>query len=124
METKEWVDRLRGLPDEVIIQLHFKLQEDIKRHYKLRDEGDNLDIAIMRCEQQIALAELTMPAMKSKHRREAVEYKKITGMKSPLVFHAPAHHGYRQLMVILRRRGDQQRIDELERKMKREGWLR
>ncbi|MDU2939990.1 MAG: hypothetical protein E7B59_12580 [Enterobacteriaceae bacterium] len=122
METKEWVDKLRGLPDDAIIQLHFKLQDDIKRYYKLREEDNNLELAIMYCEQQIALAELTMPAMKSKHRREAAEYKKITGMKSPVVFYAPAHHGYRQLIVILKRRGDQQRISELRRKRNREGW--
>lgn len=122
METKDWVDGLRGLPDDVIIQLHFKLQEDIKRHYKLRSKGNNLDLAMMYCEQQIALGELTMPAMKSKHRREAAEYKKITGMNSPLVFHAPAHHGYRQLMVILRKNGDDQKIADLEKKRKKEGW--
>ena len=42
MDHKEWVDKLRWLSPEQIFQVHFGLQEDIKKFYKLRGEGDNL----------------------------------------------------------------------------------
>ena len=58
MEHKEWVDKLRWLSPEQIVQVHFGLQEDIKKFYKLREEGDNLARAEHLCEQMIALSEL------------------------------------------------------------------
>jgi hypothetical protein len=64
MTEEEWLNGLRGLPDDVILQIHFDLQEKIKKHYKLRDTGKNLEKAIHYCQQQIALAPLTMSALK------------------------------------------------------------
>lgn len=42
MTEEEWLEGLRGLPDDVILKIHFDLQEKIKKHYKLRDTGKNL----------------------------------------------------------------------------------
>lgn len=64
MTEDEWLEGLRGLPDDVILKIHFDLQEKIKKHYKLRDTGKNLEKAIHYCQQQIALAPLAMSAMK------------------------------------------------------------
>ncbi|VEC04857.1 Uncharacterised protein [Klebsiella pneumoniae] len=64
MTEEEWLEGLRGLPDDVILKIHFDLQEKIKKHYKLRDSGKNLEKAIHYCQQQIALAPLAMSAMK------------------------------------------------------------
>lgn len=64
MTEEEWLNGLRGLPDDVILQIHFDLQEKIKKHYKLREAGKNLEKAIHFCQQQIALAPLAMSALK------------------------------------------------------------
>ena len=74
MEHKEWVDKLRWLSPEQIVQVHFELQEDIKKFYKLRGEGDNLARAEHLCEQMIALSELALPALRNAHDKRAEEY--------------------------------------------------
>lgn len=122
MDTKEWVDGLRWLRDEQIVDLHFQLQEKIKEHYKRRDIGDNLERAIQFCEQQVALAELAFPALKAKHNKQADEYEALTGSKSPVEFYAPAHHGYRQLITIMKKRKQLDRVAQLEAKRRSEGW--
>lgn len=122
MDTKEWVDGLRWLRDEQIVDLHFQLQEKIKEHYKRRDIGDNLERAIQFCEQQVALAELAFPALKAKHNKQADEYEALTGSKSPVEFYAPAHHGYRQLIKIMKKRKQLDRVAQLEAKRRSEGW--
>ncbi|MGP7753339.1 hypothetical protein [Klebsiella pneumoniae] len=90
MTEDEWLEGLRGLPDDVILKIHFDLQEKIKKHYKLRDSGKNLEKAIHYCQQQIALAPLAMSAMK-----------KNPGMYDNGQFFAPGHHGYRQYAALL-----------------------
>ncbi|MEP9179705.1 hypothetical protein ABKT77_13130 [Enterobacter cloacae] len=122
MNIKEWVDGLRWLSDEQIVDLHFQLQEKIKEHYKKRDIGDNLERAIQFCEQHVALAELALPALKAKHNKQAAEYEALTGSKSPVEFYAPAHHGYRQLITIMKKSKQLHRVAELEAKRRSEGW--
>ncbi|MBG0552699.1 hypothetical protein RS584_12695 [Enterobacter sp. DTU_2021_1002640_1_SI_PRY_ASU_LCPMC_013] len=122
MDTKEWVGGLRWLSDEQIVDLHFKLQEKIKEHYKQRDVGDNLERAIQFCEQHVALAELAFPALKAKHNKQAAEYEALTGNKYPAEFYAPAHHGYRQLITIMKKRKQLVKVAELEAKRRSEGW--
>ncbi|MCS2172768.1 hypothetical protein MUU46_21005 [Scandinavium sp. TWS1a] len=122
MDRKEWVDGLRWLSSEQIVDLHFKLQERIKEHYKLRESGNHLERAIQFCEQQIALAELALPALRTKHDRQAKEYENLTGKKYPMEFYEPSHHGYRQLIVIMKKRKDMGRVVELEEKRDAEGW--
>ncbi|VDZ84359.1 hypothetical protein U0026_16810 [Kluyvera intermedia] len=122
MDKKEWVDKLRWLSGSQVIDLHFKLQEEIKRHYKLRDIDDNLERAVQLCEQQIALGELSFPALKEKHDNQAAEYEELTGKKYYMEFYAPAHHGYRQLISIMKKRKNFERVNELEEQREREGW--
>lgn len=122
MEKKEWVDGLRWLSVDQVVDLHFKLQEEIKKHYKLRNTGDHLERAIQLCEQQIALSELSLPALKAKHNAQAKEYEALTGKNMPFDFYAPAHHGYRQLIIIMKRRKDFDRVAELEAQRDAEGW--
>lgn len=112
MEIKEWVDGLRWLSADQVVDLHFKLQEKIKRHYKVRAEGDNLAKAVQLCEQHVALAELALPALKDKWDRD------FKGVE----FYAPAHHGYRQLITIMKKRKNFDRVAELEAKRDSEGW--
>lgn len=122
MDRREWVDRLRWLSAEQIVDLHFKLQEEIKKHYKLRNSGDNLERAIQFCEQQIALGELAFPALKAIHDAKANEYESLTGKAYPADFYAPSHHGYRQLITIMKKRKDFDRVKQLEQDMAKDGW--
>lgn len=122
MDTKEWVDGLRWLSSEQIVDLHFKMQEKIKEHYEKRDTGDNLERAIQFCEQHVALAELAFPALKAKHDKQAAEYEALTGNKYPAEFYPPAHHGYRQLITIMKKRKQLDRVAQLEEKRLSEGW--
>ncbi|QLJ61154.1 hypothetical protein HP475_15060 [Serratia marcescens] len=126
MTEEEWLDGLRHLSPNMIIKTHFALQEKIKKHYKLRATGKNLDKAIQLCIQQIALAPLTAEAMRKKHEDQWEELnalKRRHGLSErtwPFVL--PAHHGYRQYAVILRRQKDFDKLAEIEEKRKREGW--
>ncbi|MCK7414183.1 hypothetical protein L8P13_02750 [Enterobacter cloacae] len=122
MEHKEWVDKLRWLSPEQIVQVHFGLQEDIKKFYKLREEGDNLAMAEHLCEQMIALSELAFSALRSAHDKRVEEYESLTGNKYPSDFYPPSHYGFSQLSVILKKRKDFQRIEVLREKLIKEGW--
>lgn len=113
MTEEEWLDGLRHLPDDQILASHFGLQDQIKKFCKLRSQGDNLARAIHACEQQIALAPLTMAVMK-----------KNPAMYDNGVFFAPSHHGYRQLSTILKRQKDFDRLAKLEEKREQEGWAK
>ncbi|RZM88597.1 MULTISPECIES: hypothetical protein [unclassified Escherichia] len=122
MELQEWVDRLRWLSHEQIVQVHFGLQEEIKKYYKLRDEANNLARAEHLCEQMIALTELAFPALKRAHDKRVEEYESLTGNKYPSEFYPPSHYGFSQLVVILKKRKDYKRIEELREKMIKDGW--
>ncbi|HEN3491597.1 TPA: hypothetical protein ACWDIM_004520 [Yersinia enterocolitica] len=123
MTEDEWLDDLRHLPDETIIQLHFGLQEKIKKHYKLRESGSNLQKAIALCEQQIALSPLTLEAMKRKHQEEVNEYRRVTGKTHPAPdFYYPSHYGYKQLFAILKKQKNLEKLAEMKVKHDKEGW--
>ncbi|WP_447879824.1 hypothetical protein [Serratia fonticola] len=123
MTEEEWVDGLRHLSDEQIVQAHFGLQEQIKKNYKLRAQGNHLKKAISLCEQQIALSPLTMKALRAIHKAECDEYRALIGRDSPgSEFYPPSHHGYRQYAVILRRAKNFEKLAEIEAKKKSEGW--
>ncbi|CAM7982926.1 hypothetical protein ISO70_10695 [Morganella morganii subsp. morganii] len=111
MTEEEWLDGLKNLPDDVILDIHFGLQEKIKKHYKLRDKGDNLNKAIHFCEQQIALSSRAMKAMKNN-----------PAMYNGSEFFAPSHYGFKQYSVILKKRKELEKLSEITEKMKREGW--
>lgn len=114
MDVDEWLDGLKGLSIDHKVQAHFELQKQIKHHYQLRDTGDHLDRAIHLCEQSVAFAKLALPALKKKWARD------FPGQD----FYPPAHHGYRQLITIMKKQQNLQRVAELERKRDREGWAK
>lgn len=123
MTEEEWLDGLRGLPDSVILQLHFDLQEKIKKHYKLRDTGKNLDKAIHFCQQQIALAPLAIPALRSAHEERVREYETHLNKPHPNPdFVIPSHHGYRQYATILKKQKKLEELQKLLSKKESEGW--
>ncbi|HDS5482038.1 TPA: hypothetical protein QH236_004460 [Serratia liquefaciens] len=123
MTEEEWLDGLRHLSNEQILHVHFELQEQIKKHYKLRAQGTHLKKAIALCEQQIALAPLALKALKEKHQSDLEAYRYIMGKPHPRSdFYYPAHHGYRQYAVILRRQKDFDKLAQIEAKRKLEGW--
>lgn len=123
MTEEEWLDGLRHLSNDQIIQVHFELQEQIKKHYKLRAQGSHLKKAIALCEQQIALAPLAMKALKAKHQADVEEYRSVIGRPHPNPdFYYPAHHGYRQYAIILRRQKELDKLAGIEEKRKSEGW--
>lgn len=123
MTEEEWLDGLRHLSHDQILQAHFSLQEQIKKHYKLRADPKHLKKAIALCEQHIALAPLAMLALKNAHNIRVAEYKKVTGKRHPnSEFHIPSHHGYRQYAVILRRQKDSDKLEKIENKKLLEGW--
>ena len=113
MDINKWLDGLRWLSVDQKVQVHFELQEQIKRHYRLRDERDHLQRAIHLCEQSVAFAKLALPALKEKWERD------FGGE-----FYPPSHHGYRQLITIMKKQKNLQRVVELEQKRDREGWAK
>jgi len=126
MSEEEWLDGLRHLSPEMILKSHFTLQEKIKKHYKLRATGNNLDKAIQLCIQQIALAPLTADAMRKQHNERWEELnaiKRKNGMaEHTWPFELPAHHGYRQYAVILRRKKEFAKLEQIQIKKQSEGW--
>lgn len=111
MTEEQWLDGLRGLTDDMILKIHFDLQEEIKKHYKLRATGDNLQKAFHFCQQQIALSPLAMAAIKKKQ-----------STYNNGDFFAPSHHGYRQYAIILRKNKDFVKLSEILEKKKKDGW--
>lgn len=123
MTEEEWLNGLRQLSHGKIVQAHFGLQEKIKKHYKLRAQGNNLKKAISLCEQQIALAPLAMAALRATHKAHCDEYRAVIGRDIPNnEFYPPSHHGYRQYAVILKRAKNFEKLAEIEAKKKSEGW--
>ncbi|WP_336803623.1 hypothetical protein [Erwinia aphidicola] len=126
MTEEEWLDGLRHLSPEMILKSHFALQEKIKKHYRLRATGNNLDKAIQLCIQQIAMAPLTADAMRKQHNERWEELnaiKRKNGMaEHTCPFELPAHHGYRQYVVILRRKKEFAKLEQIQIKKQSEGW--
>ncbi|MDC5880709.1 hypothetical protein ACL9R0_05910 [Proteus mirabilis] len=120
---KSKVDKIQNLSDDEIIKLHFDLQEEIKKLYKNREKKDCLDKAIELCDMAISISGLVMRSMKNEHERECDEYRTIFGKPSPASdFYYPSHYAFNQMRVILRKNGNQQRLDEITRKIRAEGW--
>lgn len=120
---KRKVDKIQSHSDDEIIKLHFDLQEEIKKQYKNREKKDCLDKAIELCDMAISISGLVMRSMKNKHERECDEYRTIFGKPSPASdFYYPSHYAFNQMCVILRKNGNQQRLDEITRKISAEGW--
>ena len=120
---KSKVDKIQSLSDDEVIKIHFDIQEEIKKQYKNREKKDSLDKAIELCEMAISISGLVMQAMKNKHKKGCEEYLSIFGKPSPASdFYHPSHYAYSQLCVILKKNGNQKRLDEVVRKISSEGW--
>lgn len=123
MNQEEWLKEFLHLNNNQIIDAHFSLQEQIKKHYKLRADPKHMKKAMSLCEQQIALSSLTLNAMKAKHNEDICEYKKIFGRPHPQKdFYIPSHYGYRQYAVILRKQKNFDKLEIIEAKRRKEGW--
>lgn len=123
MTEEEWLEGLRHLTDEQKLDVHFGLQEQIKKHYKLRDDPKHLKKAIDLCKQQIAFAPLALPALKATHDQRVAAYHEHIKKPHPQPeFFAPGHHGYRQYAIILRRQKEFDKLESIENKRKSEGW--
>lgn len=124
MNEEQWLMGLNHLSFEQVIQVHFGLQEKIKEHYKKRATGDNLNIAIELCKQQIALSSLALQSLKKKHEISVLEYESLTNKKHPSPeFFVPRHHGYTQYRAILKKSKKFTDIEELDNKMRGLGWM-
>ncbi|EMM2809403.1 hypothetical protein RYG55_004412 [Klebsiella oxytoca] len=116
------IARISGMNYKEIIDLHFALQEEIKRQYKLRKNKENFNNVIKLCEKSIAISSLVIEAMKKKHKAECNEYARFTGRISPLKFVYPNHYAAGRLSGLLRKQGDLDQVAYIENKMAREGW--
>ena len=71
---EEWLDGLRHLTGQQKSDVHFGLQEQIKKHYKLCGDPNHLSKAIGLCKQQIAFASLALTALKAAHDQSMAGY--------------------------------------------------
>ena len=116
LSKREWLEPLKELPDQVIIDTHFKILSLIKKHYKLRSQGKNLDIAIDFCEQGITLSRLVIEAMKRKH----AELIRISGQYYKFFY--PDNPAYTQYAVILKKQKNFKKLEIINAKKEAEGW--
>lgn len=120
LSKREWLEPLKELPDQVIIDMHFKLLSLIKKHYKLRTQGKNLDIAIDFCEQGITLSRLVIEAMKRKHSEMSSITEQYTGKRDKFFY--PSNPAYTQYAVILKRQKNFDKLAVINAKKEAEGW--
>ena len=93
-------------PHQQVLDQHFAFIEEIKVHYKQREQGPKfLDRAITACEKQIAMSADDSAAFKA------------DGF-SPL----PSHTGFKQLAIIYEKQGNLTGAIDLAKRAKREGW--
>lgn len=117
------IARISGMNHKQIIELHFSMQEEIKKQYRLRKNAENLKNAITLCEKSVSISSLVINAMKKNHRADCDEYARVTGMLSPnSKFFYPSHYAANQLCIILRKQGKINQMYDVEEKMRREGW--
>lgn len=116
LSKREWLEPLKSLPDQVILDTHFKLLSLIKKHYKMRDKGKNLDIAIDFCEQAITLSNFVIEAMKRKH----AELIRISGQYHKFFY--PSNPAYTQYAVILKKQKNFKKLEIINAKKEAEGW--
>jgi hypothetical protein len=90
-----------------VLERHFFFQVQIKVFYRYREEPGSLDKAIEACRQQIALAPEAAAAFRARSAGDPT---------------LPSHLGYRQLAIILRKRGRNQEVIDLCTKAARQGW--
>lgn len=111
-----------------VVDFHFMLGSAISYHYKNRKDDIHYQIALSACEHMVAISDIVMDAMKSSWLfdemvcRNASRTLGVRRTKRPVIYYRPAHHGYYQLGVILRRNKKFERDIALKEKSKAEGW--
>lgn len=90
-----------------ILDLHFALQQEIEIYYRDRNTDPTaLKKSISACEQQIKIAQEAAKAFLKEYPGEQL----------------PAHAGYSQLAIILKKRGEHKRVIEICEHAKKQGW--
>ncbi|EMT6577427.1 hypothetical protein ACUII0_002457 [Providencia rettgeri] len=100
------------------LELHFALQEEIKKQIQLKNEEETISL----CEKSIAISSLVMAAMKRKHIAQADEYARATGNLSPLKFTYPNHYAHSIISKIYEKKGQLDKLAEMNDKLSSDGW--
>lgn len=117
------IERIYTLSYAKIIDLHFRMQEEVKYQYNLRHNPHNLKDAISVCDQAISISNIVLEAMIEKKRGECAEYFSVTGRRSPdSKFYYPSHYAAETLCKIYKELGEQEKITNIQNKMNTEGW--
>lgn len=117
-DIREKLAKISFLDCEEIVDLHFSMQEEIKRLFANHDT----DAAIDLCERSVAVSSIVMLSMKKKHIRQTDEYARVIGSLSPQKFVYPNHYAASRLMKIYSDKGDASRLSDLQNKMNTDGW--
>lgn len=96
--------------DETLDQ-HFALQHSIELHYRMRAQPQHMSAAEAFCRQQIALAPEALRAFRNQFAQEGRDPDFMV-----------SHVGYRQLAIILEKRGDLLEALELCETAAAQGW--
>lgn len=89
------------------LDLHFTFQQEIEIYYRDRDTDPTaLDKAIKACEEQIKIAPQAAKAFLKEYPNQSL----------------PAHVGYSQLAIILKKQGEYKKVIELCEQAKSQGW--
>ncbi len=90
-----------------ILDLHFTLQQEMEIYYRERDtDSTALEKAIKACEDQINIAPQAAKQFLKEYPDQSL----------------PAHAGYEQLAIILKKQGNFKRVIELSEQAKKQGW--
>ncbi|HEX6977634.1 MAG TPA: hypothetical protein VF185_04775 [Patescibacteria group bacterium] len=90
-----------------VLDLHFTFQQEIEIYYRDRDTDPTaLDKAIKACEEQIKIAPETAKAFLKEYPGQSL----------------PAHVGYSQLAIILKKQGEYKKVIEVCEQAKKQRW--
>lgn len=117
-DIRDKLAKIAFLDCEEVVDLHFAMQEEIKRLFANHDT----DAAVELCERAVAISSIVMLSMKKKHIRQTDEYARVIGSLSPQKFVYPNHYAASRLMKIYSDRSDVSRLSDLQRKMSTDGW--
>lgn len=128
-ERINWIrSHVRKMFVKDVVNFHFMLDGFISFYYRNRKKDIHYQIALSACEHMVAISDIVMDAMKSTWLfdemvcRNASKILGVRRTKRPVIYYRPAHHGYYQLGVVLRRNKNFERDVALKEKSKSEGW--
>lgn len=117
-DIREKLAKIAFLDCEEIVDLHFTMQEEIKRLFANHDT----DAAVDLCERAVTISSIVMLSMKKKHIRQTDEYARVIGSLSPQQFVYPNHYAASRLVKIYSDSSDVEKLSELQNKMNTNGW--